>query len=143
MRASKAASWLGAVLARGSGLPLWAATGGPTHGLLECPFEHQAVRNQVRFGAVRNTRPTICAAQLLHTAQPVTIDWHQRARSPEYAITHGFLLFKPFLENLFGKASRTNSSAFANRSISIVATEASKFLSRDDAAVFKYPRYVL
>jgi DNA replication protein DnaC len=29
---------------------------------------------------------TICAAQLLHAAQPVTIDRNQWSRSPEYAI---------------------------------------------------------
>jgi len=35
---------------------------------------------------VRNFHNTICAAQLLHAAQPVTIDRNQRSRSPEYAI---------------------------------------------------------
>ena len=34
---------------------------------------------------MRNSRNTICAAQLLHAAQPVTIDRNQRSRSPEYA----------------------------------------------------------
>ena len=41
---------------------------------------------------MRNSCPTICAAQLLHAAQPVTIDRNHRSRSPEYAeiihVTH-------------------------------------------------------
>ncbi len=35
---------------------------------------------------MRNSCPTICAAQLLHAAQPVTIDRNHRSRSPEYAV---------------------------------------------------------
>ena len=34
---------------------------------------------------MRNCHPTICAAQLLHAAQPVTIDRNHWSRSPEYA----------------------------------------------------------
>ena len=36
---------------------------------------------------MRNAHPTICAAQLLHAAQPVTINRNQRSRSPEYALS--------------------------------------------------------
>ena len=35
---------------------------------------------------VRNSHHTMCAAQLLHAAQPVTIDRNHRSRSPEYAM---------------------------------------------------------
>ena len=35
---------------------------------------------------VRNSHHTMCAAQLLHAAQPVTIDRNHRSRSPEYAV---------------------------------------------------------
>jgi len=35
---------------------------------------------------VRNSHHTICAAQLLHAAQPVTIDRNRWSRSPEYAL---------------------------------------------------------
>jgi hypothetical protein len=38
---------------------------------------------------VRNSHHTICAAQLLHAAQPVTIDRNERSRSPEYAAESG------------------------------------------------------
>lgn len=38
---------------------------------------------------MRNDPNTICAAQLLHAAQPVTIDRNQWSRSPEYATLSG------------------------------------------------------
>ena len=57
----------------------------PPPDFLNSLFNPQNSQKRGPFGAVRNIRPTICAAQLLHAAQPVTIDRNHRSRSPEYA----------------------------------------------------------
>jgi hypothetical protein len=54
-------------------------------------------------GAVRKAAHTICAAQLLHAAQLVTIDWNQWTRSPEYALV--VLQCQQILFNMFAYAT--------------------------------------
>ena len=75
-------------LARCSGLPRPCGLRpvAPPPDFLNCLLDHQNSQNRAPFGAVRNCRHTICAAQLLHAAQPVTINRNHRSRSPEYAI---------------------------------------------------------
>ena len=75
---------------------------GPAYGLTrfacQHPFEintmnsQYQVKNPAAKAAMRNTQNTICAAQLLLAAQPVTIDRNQRSRSPEYAQIKGWHL---------------------------------------------------
>ena len=65
--------------------PLRASPGGPTPRQFEFRFQIPNSQNRPRFGLPRKPQNTICAAQLLHAAQPVTIDRNQWSRSPEYA----------------------------------------------------------
>jgi hypothetical protein len=68
---------------------------GPAYGLTrfacQHPFEintmnsQYQVKNPAAKAAMRNTQNTICAAQLLLAAQPVTINRNDWSRSPEYA----------------------------------------------------------
>jgi len=65
--------------------PLRASPGGPTPRIIESPFEPP---KQPKPGTVWSSAQlpnTICAAQLLHAAQSVTIDRNHWSRSPEYA----------------------------------------------------------
>ena len=83
---------------------------GPAYGLTrfacQHPFEintmnsQYQVKNPAAEAAMRNTQNTICAAQLLLAAQPVTIDRNDWSRSPEYAALANFA--KPVLQHQRG-----------------------------------------